>query len=228
MGSHFIKMAELSYPLTLMVITVAYGRNAAGRLRILKTRLHETTLITKFVYKGWRLMVTLIRPYKKTEVNTSQQPNITSISDIGRKVDRISVTLQHYIFYERCLVGAASTFLMNQNHPVRLRRIENAKTAFSENRKLEAKYKLDMVFLRRMPDEAQILSFSDTTDILRLTTRECFWAELYSEKRIVQFGWDAYVYFAGARLSKPYLDEFSRIGRVAEKVKYLRSGSAVS
>jgi hypothetical protein len=173
-------------------------------------------------------MVTLVRPYKKAEANCSDFPSLDSVHDIGKKVDRNLVSLQHYITYERCLVGAASSFLMNQNHPVRLRRIENAKTAFSENRKLEAKYKLDMVLLRRMPDEAQILSFSDTTDILRLITRECFWAELYSEKRIVQFGWDAYVYFAGARLSKPYLDEFSRIGRVAEKVKYLRSGSAVS
>jgi hypothetical protein len=173
-------------------------------------------------------MVTLVRPYKKAEANCSSFPSLDSVHDIGKKVDRILVSALHYTAYERSIVSAASSLLTSANHQVKMQRTEHIKTALSDNRKLEAKYKLDAVLLKKMPLEAQHLSLLEISDVLRLTARECMWAELYAGKKIVEFGWDGYVYFAGGQLRQIYLDEFTRIGRVVEKVKRSRSGSAIS
>lgn len=173
-------------------------------------------------------MVTLVRPYKKAEANCTSFPSFDSVYDLGKKVDDIKVLVAHYTAFERSIVSAASSFLMNSSHPVKIRRLEQTKTALSDNRKLEAQYKLDAVLLKKIPSEVQELSLLETLDILRLIARECLWAELHAGEKIVEFGWDSYVYFAGGQLRQIYLDEFTRIGRVVEKVKHRRSGSAIS
>ena len=168
-------------------------------------------------------MVTLVRPYKKTEANHTSSPSLDSVSDIGKRINKQRVLLKHFVHYERYVVSAIDSFLMTTAGPIKMLGVENARSAFTDSRQLESKFDLDRILIRKIPSSNDDLSLAELSDIVRLILRECMWARLHSGKRIVHFGWDSYIYFAGATLNESYIDEFRSIGRVVERVDNLPS-----
>lgn len=166
-------------------------------------------------------MVLLVRPYRKTEVNRSGFPSLDSISDIEKKINRKYVSCTHYVYFERSIVNAIVSFLTPNKQSIKILGLENARSAFADNRKLESNYKLDRVLIKKIPANHDDLSLSQLSDVIRLIVRECMWARLISGKRVVHFGWDSYIYFAGAAVHQSYINEFNNIGRVVENVKCL-------
>lgn len=166
-------------------------------------------------------MVTLVRPYKKLEDNNSLFPSFDSVEDIGKKIKRKSVTASHYLTYERFCANTILNFLLNSNHPTQIKGLENARSALSDNKKLELKFGLDKVLIKKMPLDQFNLVPAELSDVVRLIIRECMWARLYNGRRVVHFGWDSYIYFAGASIGQVYANEFVRIGRVVQKVSRL-------
>ena len=166
-------------------------------------------------------MVTLVRPFKATEANRSCSPSLDSVSDIGKRINKQRVLLKHFVQYERFVVSAIESFLMDTAGPIRMESIENARSAFTDSRQLESKFNLDRILIKKIPSNSNDLSLAELSDVVRLIVRECMWARLQSGKRVVHFGWDSYIYFAGTTLNESYINEFRSIGRVVEKVDHL-------
>lgn len=153
-------------------------------------------------------MVTVIRPHNSDEIAAGSPRSFDAYSDIGARLNGRTMKAEHFIAYERLMIGAIASFLSAAQDHLRIGQFETSRTSVGESRRLERDYEFDRVMIKKLPTPHSEVSLLDALDLARMTLRTCLWVQLFCGGRSVHFGYDLYVFFAGGRLSAQWKEAF--------------------
>lgn len=169
-------------------------------------------------------MVTVIRPYTAVEHAEGYPESLTSVSDIGKKLNGRKIKADDYLTYERLMVSTISSFLFAGESPVCVLGLEAHRTSLNDSRLLEIQYGLDRVLLGSISNILEQSSFGVTQELIRLALRECLWFRLRAGQKTVHFGYDLYVYLSGGKLQPHMKQAFLLLGMQVASLRALPRG----
>jgi hypothetical protein len=120
--------------------------------------------------------ITKYNPMFRDSTGAYKKPDWTSMSDIGRSFDGVTLRKEEYLATESAYIESAMSFISeDQISALRAVGVENHGKALA-------------------PEEGQFIPVADLPEIIRSILREDFWCRLEIDDRFIHFGWDYYIY----------------------------------
>jgi hypothetical protein len=120
--------------------------------------------------------ITKYDPKFRDATGAYMKPDWTSMNDIGRSFDGVTLKIEEYLATESAYIDSLMGFISEDDiSALRAVGVENHGEACA-------------------PKEAHLISVSDLPEMIRSILREQFWCRLEIDDRFIHFGYDYYVY----------------------------------
>lgn len=161
----------------------------------------------------WR--ITKYDPKNRDENGFYINDEWTSVSDIGKKYDDVEFTFDSYLFYENAYVDAVLKIMQGNN--LQALKIKSLQKKLYNNYSnfIEPDSKR---FYKSLKTNTMI-SIQDISQIVRFALREIIWCKLVSDRMLVHFGYDYYMYVGSEYKSQEMLDVIKSNGLFVDEMK---------
>ncbi|MFA6289845.1 MAG: hypothetical protein WC661_20885 [Opitutaceae bacterium] len=120
--------------------------------------------------------ITKYNPKFRDARGAYMKPDWTSMSDVGRSFDGVTLEKEEYLATESAYIDSVMGFISeDQISALRAVGVENHRKVIT-------------------PKEAHLVCAADLPEIIRSILREEFWCRLEIDDRFIHFGYDYYIY----------------------------------